>query len=225
MKSLPIYLQTKLATANIASDTNDYQAIFAQLKAYYHSLGYQALFDLYCYYSDNPYPNRDQQQLLIKEYKQQSKVYPMPETATINHFLHLAQQLAITAANEGEIPIGALVVQNNAIIGQGYNQTRQRNDILAHAEIIAIQEAQQRVGNYRLHDCVLYVTIEPCLMCSGAIINSRIKQVIFGASEPKTGAAVSQYQVFQNRQVNHHTQLIGPIDNDYYSKLMQDFFN
>lgn len=225
MTSLPRYLATKLATINIAKNNcDDYQAVFAQLKAHYPSIGFQALFDLYCYLSKSPYPNREQQQQLIKEYKQQPKYYPLPSNDTVSHFLQLAQQLALQAFKEDEIPIGAIVVCNNEIIGQGYNQTRQRKDILAHAEIIALQEAQRYLGNYRLHDCVLYVTVEPCLMCSGAIINSRIKQVIFGTSEPKTGAGISQYQVFNNKQVNHHTQLIGPIDNDYYSQLITKFF-
>ena len=136
-----------------------------------------------------------------------------------------ALEVARSATRTGDVPVGAIVITDDGVvIGRGFNEREANNDPTAHAEIVAILAAQQCLQNYRLNECDLYVTIEPCLMCSGAIINSRIKRVIFGACEPKTGACLSQHQVFNNKKTNHHTEVIGPINQSYYSRLISNFF-
>lgn len=141
----------------------------------------------------------------------------------IEKYLALAQEEAQKALAYNEIPIGAVIVQNNIVIGRGFNQTLMSNDITKHAEIIAIQEASRNINNHRLVDCDLYVTLEPCVMCIGAIIHSRIKRVIFGTLSPKAGAIISQFKLLANREVNHHTEAIGPIPGKNYISLLQDF--
>lgn len=228
MRPIPFYLQNKLSKIAINSVdeiiTIGYLEIFAKLKANYPSVGYQALFDLYTFVTNQTYPDKQLQTKLIADYKQLPPQFPQLDNETINNYLMKAMELAQNALAQNEIPIGAIVVYQDKIIGRGYNQTRQQNNILAHAELIAINEAQTYLGNHRLNDCDLYVTVEPCLMCSGAIIHSRIKRVIFGAIEPKTGACQSQYSVFTNSQVNHHCQIIGPIDNERYAKPLAQIF-
>lgn len=227
MNKLPFYLHNKLAEININSEQItklNYLQIFAQLKAKYKSIGYQALFDLYIFATQSTYPNDQIKKDLIQNYKKLPPLHEELSQETITYYLEQALEQAKIAEFYNEIPIGAVVVYQNKIIGCGYNQTRQSNSILAHAEIIAIAQAQKLLNNYRLENCDLYVTIEPCLMCSGTIINSRIKRVIFGATEPKTGACTSQYQVFNNRTVNQHCQTIGPVDQIKYEKLLQEFF-
>lgn len=223
----PFYLQTKLATIDITIEQINefnYLQIFAQLKAEYKSLAYQALFDLYMFATQNTYPSEQIKNNLIQEYLRLPPLHELLNLETISYYLELALEQAKIAANNNEIPIGAVIVHQDKIIGSGYNQTKQDNSIFAHAEMIAIAQAQKSLNNYRLDNCDLYVTIEPCLMCSGAIIHSRIRRVIYGATEPKTGACCSQYQVFNNRQVNSHCQIIGSIDQAKYSKLIQEFF-
>ena len=227
--ALPLYLQRKLAALQITSleQISAYLEIFAQLKLHHPSLSFQALFDLYCLVKQISRANLlpAQQRQLILEFQQLPPSYPNLAAAIVNYNLGLAQAQAELAASAGEVPIGAVIIYQGQLIAQGYNRTRTDNNILAHAEIIAIQQAQQHLGNYRLIDCDLYVTIEPCLMCSGAIMQSRIKRLIFGANEPKTGACCSQYQVFNNRQTNHQTQVIGPIDQHSFSQTIRQFFN
>lgn len=229
MRPIPFYLQNKLSNITINSVeeimTIGYLETFAKLKMNYPSISYQALFDLYTLVTNRTYPDKQLQIQLIADYKQLTPLFPQLDNKVINNYLTKAMILAEQAAAQNEIPIGAIVVYQNKIIGHGYNQTRQQNNILAHAELIAINEAQAYLGNHRLNDCDLYVTVEPCLMCSGAIIHSRIKRVIFGAIEPKTGACQSQYSVFNNSQVNHHCQIIGPIDNERYAKPLAQIFN
>lgn len=141
----------------------------------------------------------------------------------IEKYLQIAKQQAKLALKKNEIPIGAVIVRDNTIIGMGHNQTLTCNDITKHAEIVAIQDASKNIANHRLIDCELYVTLEPCAMCVGAIIHSRIKRIIFGNLSPKTGAIISQYQLLNNTQVNHHTEAIGPIFTDNYISDLQLF--
>lgn len=227
-KTIPIYLQRLLVNLNITniSQLNDknYLGIFAKLKTQNPSIGYRHLFDLYSLATNTPYPDEKQQKQLITRYKQLPPIHTPLTSETIDKYLHAAEKLAQTAYENNEIPIGAVIVYNDQIIGRGYNQTIKEQNIMAHAEILAIKDATNFLGNHRLNDCDLYVTIEPCLMCSGAIIHSRIKRVIFGATEPKTGACHSQYQVFTNHYVNHHCEVIGPHDNEYYNQLIRKFF-
>ena len=224
---LPLYLQKKLTTLGINSleelKAYDYFIVFQWLRDIYPSLGFRALFDLYCLHQNQALSTIDPE--VMSNLKQTYKSLP-PHFAplakdTIDKFMQIALDIAKKSNNE--IPIGAIVVKDGEVIGSGSNQTISNNDITAHAEIIAIREASITLGNYRLDDCDLYVTIEPCLMCSGAIINSRIRRIVFGALEPKTGALKSQYKVLSNININKHTEAIGPVDNELYALPVQEF--
>jgi tRNA(adenine34) deaminase len=132
--------------------------------------------------------------------------------------------LARQAAAAGEVPVGAVVVKDGAIIGRGYNQPISRSDPSAHAEIMALRDAAQHLGNYRLVDCELIVTLEPCSMCAGAIMHARIARVVFGAADPKTGACGSVVNLFGESRLNHHTQVAGGMLADESSALLREFF-
>lgn len=132
-----------------------------------------------------------------------------------------ALQEAEIAFDKGEIPIGAVVVHNNRIIGRGYNQVEMNNDSTAHAEMIAITAACNHLKSKYLDDCQLYVTIEPCLMCTGAIINSRISKIYFGSFEPKTGACGSTFYPFKNKD---YPKIYSGILSAESKQLMQTFF-
>jgi len=134
----------------------------------------------------------------------------------------LAQAQAAGAA--GEVPVGAVVVYDGNVIGVGRNAPIQTHDPSAHAEILALRAAAQHLGNYRLDDCELFVTLEPCTMCAGAMLHARLKRVVFGAPDPKTGAAGSVSNVFAQPQLNHHTQVQGGVLQEACAKLLQDFF-
>src|SRR5437762_9986178 len=114
-------------------------------------------------------------------------------------------RLAVRAAERGEVPVGALVVRNGKVIGRGYNAPVSSKDASAHAEIRALREASRALGNYRLEGCSLYVTLEPCAMCSGAIMHARIARLVYGAADPKTGARGSLVVLFSQEKRNHHT--------------------
>lgn len=134
----------------------------------------------------------------------------------------LAQAQAAGAA--GEVPVGAVVVRDGQIIGVGRNAPIASHDPTAHAEIAALRAAAQHLGNYRLDDCDLFVTLEPCTMCAGAMLHARLKRVVFGAPDPKTGAAGSVSNVFAQPQLNHHTQVQGGVLQEACARLLQDFF-
>lgn len=223
-------LQTKLGQIGI-NNLDELMAIgyleaFSRLRLVLSGISFKELFTLYSLIKQIEYKDltEDLKSDLIKEFKGLPPRYKPLDPETINNYLAIAEELAYQAKSAGEIPIGAIIVENDQIIGRGFNQTRTHNDILAHAEIQAIREAQNFKQNFRLSDCDLYVTIEPCLMCSGAIINSRIRRLIFGAREPKTGACISQFQIFNNINVNHHCEIICPVDQDKYSQLLSEFF-
>jgi len=139
-------------------------------------------------------------------------------------FMQEALKLAAQAAAMGEVPVGAVVVHNGAIVGGGYNQPIARNDPTAHAEVMALRDAGRALGNYRLADCDLYVTLEPCVMCSGAIMHARIRRVIYAARDPKTGACGSAIDLFAQPHLNHHTEVCGGLLADEAVVLLQDFF-
>ncbi len=139
-------------------------------------------------------------------------------------FMQEALKLAAQAAAAGEVPVGAVVVKDGAIVGRGYNQPIAGNDPTAHAEIVAMRDAGKTLGNYRLADCDLYVTLEPCVMCSGAIMHARIRRVIFGARDPKTGACGSAIDLFAQPQLNHHAEVNGGMLAGEAAALLQDFF-
>jgi tRNA(adenine34) deaminase len=138
-------------------------------------------------------------------------------------WLQQALSLAKKAASENEVPVGALVVLNGQIIGQGYNRSIQTNDPTAHAEIVALREAAQNMGNYRLIDTTLYVTLEPCPMCAGSLLHARVKRLVFGAFDQKAGAIISRMQLLDNI-FNHKVHWQGGILASECASLIQDFF-
>jgi tRNA(adenine34) deaminase len=126
---------------------------------------------------------------------------------TDQEYMQLALELAAQAAEAGEVPVGALVVKDGEIIGRGYNAPISSHDPSAHAEIRAMRDAAQHIGNYRLVGCTLYVTLEPCAMCTGAIQHARIARLVYGASDPKTGACGSVVNLMAEARLNHHTEV------------------
>lgn len=139
-------------------------------------------------------------------------------------FMDEALNLARQAASVGEVPVGAVVVRDRVIVGRGYNQPISAHDASAHAEINALRDAGQRLGNYRLPGCELYVTLEPCAMCAGAIMHARIARLVFGANDPKTGAAGSVVDLFAEARLNHHTEVIGGVAAPQCGELLSQFF-
>ncbi len=138
--------------------------------------------------------------------------------------MRLALEQAHQAAELGEVPVGAVVVQEDTVIATGYNRPIGHKDPTAHAEIQALRAAAIVIGNYRLPGCRLYVTLEPCLMCSGAIFHARLAAMIFGASDPKTGVAGSVLDVYANRQLNHQTEIRGGVLAEESAAMLQIFF-
>lgn len=126
-------------------------------------------------------------------------------------YMQLALELAAQAAEAGEVPVGALVVKDGEIIGRGYNAPISSHDPSAHAEIRAMRDAAQNIGNYRLVGCTLYVTLEPCAMCTGAIQHARIARLVYGANDPKTGACGSVVNLMKETRLNHHTEVEGGV--------------
>jgi tRNA(adenine34) deaminase len=141
-----------------------------------------------------------------------------------NEFMGLALDLAREAGAAGEVPVGALVVVGGEVVGRGFNQPIGRHDPTAHAEIMALRDAATRLGNYRLPGSTLYVTLEPCAMCAGAIMHARVGRVVFGAPDPKTGAAGSVIDLFADTRVNHHTSVSGGVLADECGSLLSGFF-
>lgn len=133
--------------------------------------------------------------------------------------------LARQAAALEEVPVGAVVVLDGKIVGRGFNQPIVRHDPSAHAEIMALRDAAAQLGNYRLPGCTLYVTLEPCLMCAGAIMHARIARVVFGAADPKTGAAGSVVNLFAESRLNHHAEIVGGILAEECGTLLSNFFS
>lgn len=139
--------------------------------------------------------------------------------------MRLALDQAKLAAVAGEVPVGAIVVDaNGCVIGFGFNQTVSSHDPSAHAEIIALRDAGQRVGNYRLPGASLFVTLEPCLMCMGASMHARVARVVYGAADPKTGACGSVFSAQNIQQINHHTKVEGGVLHDDCSMMLRKFF-
>ena len=137
-----------------------------------------------------------------------------------------ALELAKCAASQGEVPVGALVVDpvDNALLGRGRNRVIEDNDPTAHAEIVALRDAGARRGNYRLPGATLYVTVEPCTMCAGALVHARIERLVFGAPEPKAGAVVSRARVLDNPAHNHRVAVSGGVMAAECGALMRAFF-
>ena len=143
----------------------------------------------------------------------------MPE-----NWMLAALVLARQAAQHDEVPVGAVVVRDNQILGRGFNQPIGLHDPTAHAEIMAIRDAAQTVGNYRLPGCTLVVTVEPCTMCAGALVHARIEQLIFGAKEPRAGAVCSSARVLDNLGLNHKVTVVNGVLEKECKALMSGFF-
>ena len=139
-------------------------------------------------------------------------------------YMQIALQLATEAAAANEVPVGAIVVKDGVIIGRGANAPIGMHDPSAHAEIIAMRDAAKNIGNYRLVDCTLYVTLEPCSMCSGAIQHARIAQLVYGANDPKTGACGSVINLMDEPKLNHHTTVIRGVMAEECSQILTTFF-
>lgn len=139
-------------------------------------------------------------------------------------FMGMALELARQAATLGEVPVGAVIVQDGEVIGRGFNQPIGRRDPTAHAEVMALRDAADRLGNYRLPNCTLYVTLEPCVMCAGAIMHARIGRVVFGARDPKTGAAGSVVDLFAEARLNHHAEVVSGVRAEDCGALLSSFF-
>ena len=135
-----------------------------------------------------------------------------------------ALALAARAAEQGEGPVGAVVVKEGTIVGRGYNAPITSKDPSAHAEIQALRDAAATLANYRLGGCTLYVSLEPCAMCAGAIMHARISRLVYGAADPKTGACGSVVDLFAEPKLNHHTEVTGGVLAAEAGKLLSDFF-
>ena len=139
-------------------------------------------------------------------------------------FMQQALDQAKLAAAAGEVPVGAVLVRDGQVISTGFNQPITNSDPSAHAEMMALRAAAQSESNYRLPGTTLYVTLEPCTMCAGAMLHARVERVVFGASDPKTGAAGSVLNVFSEKQINHQTQVEGGIMSEECGQVLRDFF-
>jgi len=139
-------------------------------------------------------------------------------------YMRLALELAHQAALSGEVPVGAIIVKDGVIIGRGGNAPIESHDPTAHAEICAMRDAAQHLGNYRLVDCTLYVTLEPCAMCTGAMQHARIARLVYGASDPKTGACGSVINLMNEPKLNHHTEMTGGVLAQECGAVLTAFF-
>lgn len=147
-----------------------------------------------------------------------------PATAADEHAMRIALDQAHNAWLAGEVPVGAVIMREGQVIATGYNRPITTHDPTAHAEIVALRHAAQLLENYRLPDCELFVTLEPCAMCAMALMHARFKRVVFAAADPKTGVAGSVLDLFGNAQLNHHTAIVGGVLADASSQLLKQFF-
>jgi tRNA(adenine34) deaminase len=148
----------------------------------------------------------------------------MSQAELDRQFMQQAIEQAKLAALAGEVPVGAVVVRDGKVISHAFNKPISNHDPSAHAEMLALRAAAQSEENYRLPGCTLYVTLEPCAMCSGAILHARIERVVFGAVDPKTGAAGSVLDVFSSKQINHQTTVEGGVMSEECGQLLRNFF-
>jgi len=140
------------------------------------------------------------------------------------YWMARALELAKHASQQGEVPVGAVIVRDEIVLGEGWNQPISQHDSTAHAEIQALRAACAHVENYRLPGATLYVTLEPCIMCAGAIVHARIERVVYATKEPKTGAVGSCFDIFNTQQLNHHVHCEHGLLADESTQLLQDFF-
>ncbi|MBN2254979.1 MAG: tRNA adenosine(34) deaminase TadA [Deltaproteobacteria bacterium] len=139
-------------------------------------------------------------------------------------FMNIAMEEAREALREGEVPVGAVVVRGGEIIARAHNRSISAGDPSAHAEMLAIRKAAEHMGNYRLAGTTLYVTLEPCVMCAGALLHARVERLVFGASDPKGGAVVSLYTILSDKRLNHSVQVTGGVLGDACGEILSRFF-
>lgn len=151
------------------------------------------------------------------------EVYTILEDSDID-FMRVALELAQQAQVIGEVPVGAIVVKEGVIIGRGYNRSITTMDPTAHAEVMAMRDAGRKMGNYRLLDCRLYVTLEPCVMCIGALFHARISRLVYAAKDPKTGVCGSVIDLPAEKRLNHHMRINGGVLADEASAMLKQFF-
>ncbi len=140
------------------------------------------------------------------------------------YFMDRALKQAQLAYKKGEVPVGAIVVKDGQIISRGYNLRESTNDPTAHAELIAMKRASKKLDSWRLTGCTLYVTLEPCPMCSGVIVNSRIDRVVFGAYDQKAGCCTTLYHLCNDERFNHRAEILGGVNEEKCAKILSDFF-
>jgi len=148
----------------------------------------------------------------------------MVEQSEHLQWMQQAYRLARLAAEQGEVPVGAVIVKDDRIIAKGWNQPLQHSDPTAHAEIVAMRQAAQQLGNYRLLDCTLYATLEPCVMCVGALVHARLAQVVFAALDPKAGAVCSQLRLLEQPLFNHRVSWKSGVMAEECGHLLKQFF-
>jgi tRNA(adenine34) deaminase len=149
---------------------------------------------------------------------------PTIPPAVDEQYMRIAIAQAQIAEENGDVPIGAVIVYNNTLIAKAYNQREQLQDPTAHAEIIALTQAAAALENWHLHDCTMYVTLEPCCMCAGALVLARIERLVYGCDDPKTGAVKSLYNIVGDKRLNHRVEVTNGVLADECSALLQDFF-
>jgi tRNA(adenine34) deaminase len=152
----------------------------------------------------------------------------MPQTATMSStdelYMHRALQLARCAEAEGEVPVGAVLVAEGRVVAETWNRPISSNDPTAHAELLALRAAGQALGNYRLVGATLYVTLEPCAMCAGAMVHARIARLVYGAPDPKAGAAGSVFDLLRSEALNHRVEVEGGVLGEACGELLRRFF-
>jgi len=148
----------------------------------------------------------------------------MPPNASHEHIMRMALNQAKIALAFGDAPVGAIVVKNGAVIGRGRNQREEKNDPAGHAEIIALRDAAAQIGSWRLDECSLYCTLEPCVMCAGALVAARIEHLYYGAPDPKAGGIESLYQIAEDARLNHQVLVHSGILREACEELLKDFF-
>ncbi|MCX7794088.1 MAG: tRNA adenosine(34) deaminase TadA [Thermodesulfovibrionales bacterium] len=139
-------------------------------------------------------------------------------------FIKFAIEEALKASEKEEVPVGAVIVLDGKVIARAHNQKESLPDATAHAELIAIKEACRKINNWRLEEATIYVTKEPCIMCAGAILNARIKRLVYGCDDPKGGAVKSLYNVLNDQRLNHQVEVIGGVMEEECKRILKDFF-
>ncbi len=154
----------------------------------------------------------------------QHEFQPVPQDVLDERWMHYAIKLAARGRAQGEVPVGAVIVKDEQILGEGWNQPITSHDPSAHAELVALRQAAEKVQNYRLPNATLYVTLEPCTMCVGALVHARIGRLVFGTTEPKAGVVVSQARMLDASYFNHHVEYEGGVLAERCQHQLSDFF-